>query len=115
SRARTAACLFMLAVAGVSIGLASSLDPVDEPSGPPGSKGIAILPRIAAAEGQKTPAEGKDRTDTLVFRGQGTDPDGKPVACAAIVVNRTDSLHPAERLATSGADGRFEAEVPLGS
>jgi hypothetical protein len=115
SRVRAAAWLFMLAVAGVSFGIAASLNPVDEPSRPAVGSEMASPPRNAAAKGQGTQPGGKAREDSLLFRGQVLDPDGQPVAGAAIVVNRTDSLQPAQRLATSGADGRFEAAVPSGS
>ena len=115
SRIRTAACLFILAAAGVSLGIAASLDPVDEPM------------RAAAASGQASPAGRTSATrraalpqvpaaaDSLVFRGEVVDPDGKPVAGASVVICDSDGLRPPRRLATSGIDGRFEAAIPLAS
>jgi len=112
SRLRTAACLIILAAVGVSIGLAASLHPTDEPSRPAEGRGMTAPARGAAAKGQEPQPEGKARGDSLVFRGQVLDPDGKPVAGASIVLSRPENLRPPQRLATSGADGRFEAAIP---
>jgi RNA polymerase sigma factor (sigma-70 family) len=112
SRVRTAACLFILAVAVGAIGLAASLGPADEPSRPASGSGMASLARGATAKRQDPRPEGRAREDSLVFRGQVLDPDGKPLPGAAIVASRPEGLHPPIRLATSGPDGRFEARVP---
>ena len=115
SRVRTAAYLFILAAVGISFGLAASLDPADEPSRP------ALVPRMASptrgtsAKGRTAPPRGTASEDSLVFRGQVLDPDGKPVAGATIVSSDPDGRRPARRLATSGADGRFEAAIPPAS
>ncbi len=98
SRLRIAACLFIVAATGLSIGLAASLGPADEPARP-------------AAKGPQP--RGEARENPLIVRGQVLDPDGKPVAGASIVVsgpNYLASLPIAS--ATSGADGRFEAAIP---
>ena len=115
SRLRAAACLIILVAAGVSIGLAASLHPADEPSRRAEGPRMAAPARGAAAKGQEPGPEGKVRGDSLVFRGQVVDPDGKSVAGASIVLSRPENLRPPERLATSGADGRFEAAIPPSS
>jgi RNA polymerase sigma factor (sigma-70 family) len=115
SRFRTAACLFILAAAGVSFGLAASLDPEDEPSRPAQAPGMASPARGASAKGEAAPPNGPAREDSLVFRGQVLDPDGKPVAGASIVLSSHDVLRPPRRLATSGTDGRFEAAIQSAS
>ena len=102
SRARAAARLLILAAAGVSIGLVATQGPADEPA----------RPAATPAAGRAAPPQAHAREDSLVFRGQVLDPDGRPVAGASIVVSRPDGLRRARRLATSGADGRFEAAVP---
>ena len=71
-----------------------------------------MSPRRPAATRQSARPQGKTREDSLVFRGQVLNPDGKPVAGASIVVSHPDGLRPPRRLATSGTDGRFEAAVP---
>jgi RNA polymerase sigma factor (sigma-70 family) len=117
SRVRTAACLFILAAAGVSFGLAASFDPADEPARPAQTPGMASPARGASVKGQAAPPQGPAREDSLVFRGQVLDPDGKPVAGASIVLSHPHpyGLRPPRRLATSGTDGRFEAAIPPAS
>lgn len=110
SRLPTAACLIILAAVGVSIGLAASLPPADEPPRPADGPGMSATARGAAAKGQVPQPEGKTR-GSLLFRGQVFDPDGKPVAGAWIVLSRPENSRPPQRLATSVADGRFEAEI----
>jgi RNA polymerase sigma factor (sigma-70 family) len=99
SRLRIAACLFIVAATGLSIGLAASLRPADEPSRP-------------AARGPEPRTRGNAPENPLVFRGQVLDPDGRRVAGASIIVGGADYRRPAKRLGTSGADGRFEAAIP---
>ena len=91
------------------------LQPAGEPSRPASGPGMAGPVRGTAAKGQESQPEGKAREDSLVFHGQVLDPDGKPVAGALIVLSHPDGLRPPQRLATSGADGRFEAAVPTAS
>jgi RNA polymerase sigma factor (sigma-70 family) len=112
SRVRTAACLIILAASVVSIGLAASRGPADEPSRPASGAGVTDPPRGTPAKGQE-PQPGKAREDSLVFRGQVLDPDGQPVAGAPIIVTGPNNQKPPDRLATSGPDGRFEATVPV--
>jgi RNA polymerase sigma factor (sigma-70 family) len=99
SRVRAAACLFILAAAGLSIGLAASSKPADEPSRP------------AARGSQQPQSRGSARENPIVFRGQVLDPDGKPVAGASIVVGGPNYRRTPDRLGASGADGRFEVAV----
>ena len=112
SRLRTAACLIILAAVGVSIGLTASLQLADEPSRPAEAPGMAAPARGAAAKGLEPEPEGKARGDSGLSRGQVLDPDGKPVAGASIVLSRPENKRAPQRLATSGADGRFEAAIP---
>ena len=86
SRVRTAACLFILAAAGVSIGLAASHGPADEPARP-----AAARPRRPRRGGRPRPREKPARIRSS-SAGRSLDPDGKPVAGAAIVVSRPDGL-----------------------
>ncbi len=99
SRVRAAAGLFILAAAGLSIGLAASFKPADEPSRP-------------AARGSQPQPRGNARESPVVVSGQVLDPDGKPVAGASIVVGGPNYRRPPDRLGTSGADGRFEVAIP---
>ena len=100
---------------GVSFGLAASLDSADEPTRRAPAPGKASPGRGTSAQGRTATPEEQERADSLVFRGQVLDPDGKPVAGAAIVLSHPDGRRPPERLATSGTDGRFEAAVPPAS
>jgi RNA polymerase sigma factor (sigma-70 family) len=117
SHVRAAACLLIMATLGVTIGLAASLGAADEPSRAASGPGMPGPPRPASAKQQETRPPGKAREDVQVVRGQVLDPDGKPVVGAAIVLSRSDDsiVFGAEaqnrRLATSGAEGRFEAAV----
>jgi RNA polymerase sigma factor (sigma-70 family) len=115
NRVRTAACLFILVTAGVSFGIAASLERADEPLRP----GLApVIPRPAlgrSAKGLAAPPQGAARDNLLVFRGQVLDPDGKPVSGAPIVLGRPDTGQLPQRFATSGTDGRFEAAIPPAS
>ena len=115
SRIRTVACLFILAVAGVSFGIAASLDPADEPTRGAAAPGLASPAGGTSATRQTALPQATARADSLVFRGEISDPDGKSIAGASVVICDSDGLRPPKRLATSGNDGRFEAAIPLAS
>ena len=112
---RTAACVFILVAAGVSLGIAASLDRADEPSRAAPPRELASPVRGTSATGPTAPPQGTAHEDLLVFRGQVLDPDGKPVPGASIVLSRPDSRQPPQRFASSGTDGRFEAAIPRAS
>jgi RNA polymerase sigma factor (sigma-70 family) len=113
SNVRVGAAIFLLAVAGVSIGLAATLTP-DEPRRAIPRAEMARPPR-ATAEKNEPPAEEKGQGKTVLFRGRVVDPDGKPVAGAEILLG-FKRMGPFEegdthRVAASGPDGRFEVAI----
>ncbi len=105
SRLRAAACVLVLLAAGVSIAVAASRGPGQQAPRP-------AVPGRAMPGPAKAPAAAKpDQSDALVFRGRVVDPDGRPVAGASIVASSPVDDDPLPRLATTGPDGLFEAQV----
>ncbi len=112
SRVGVAASLILLATVGVSIGLAATLGPDDQPH-----RGAAMeKPRGTPEKPQAPGAAQKANAESLVMRGQVVDPDGKPVAGAAILLSLAGPGLNGEprRLGASGPDGRFEVSLPRG-
>jgi RNA polymerase sigma factor (sigma-70 family) len=115
AKVRVVATLLLIAVAGVSIGLAAAYTPKDEPRRAAPVPSTANPPRGTIAGNQAVPAEDKPRRARLVFRGQVLDPDGKPVAGAQLLLglpSAGNGVFPAPQpLGTSGRDGRFEVSI----
>ncbi len=115
AKVRVGAAIFLLTVAGVSIGLAATLTPDEPPRAISGAE-TASPPRDIATKGEKPPVDQKAQADPVVFHGKVTDPDGKPLAGAAIMLNLSSPMveNPIRprRLAVSGPDGRFEVAIP---
>ncbi len=115
SKVRVGAGIFLLAVAGVSIGLAATFRP-DEPQRPTSGPAMASPPRGTVTKSENPLVDGKAQGNPVVFRGKVTDPDGKPIAGAEILM----ALPPLamgepgspRRMAASGPDGRFEVAIP---
>jgi RNA polymerase sigma factor (sigma-70 family) len=112
TKVRLTAALLLMAVAGVSIGLAATYTPTDEPQGAALVPSTANPSRDTIAKDQAVPAEDKARRARLVFRGLVLDPDGKPVVGAQLLLglpSAGNGVFPAPQpLGTSGMDGRFE-------
>ena len=116
TKVRAAAALLLMAVAGVSIGLAATYTPTDEPRRASSVPSTANPSRGTIARNQVVPAEDKAQGARLVFRGQVLDPDGKPVVGAQLLLGRPRPPGPGvfqapQPLGTSGADGRFEVSI----
>ncbi len=116
TKVRAAAALLLTAVAGVSIGLAATYTPTDEPRRAASVPSTANPSRGTIAGNQVVPAEDKAQGARLVFRGQVLDPDGKPVVGAQLLLGRPRPLGPGafeapQPLGTSGAEGRFEVSI----
>jgi RNA polymerase sigma factor (sigma-70 family) len=115
SKVRLGAGIFLLAVAGVSIGLAATLSP-DKPRGTISGPEMASPPRGTVAKGEKATVDGKVQGEPVVFRGKVTDPDGKPLSGAAIMLSPSwpmmENPTRPRRLAVSGQDGVFEVAIP---
>ena len=97
-----------IAVAGFLAGFADRFRPVMTflvgSSGPP--------QRQLRAEQASQPSVRKKEPDRLTFSGKVIDPDGKPLVGAQVYLVLADTQVKLHKLATSGADGRFVAEVP---
>jgi RNA polymerase sigma factor (sigma-70 family) len=117
TQVRAAAGLILLAVASVSLGFAAAFHPADKPAQP----GQENPSRVASRKSEPPRAEEKGQEGRIAFRGQVLDPEGKPVAGAAILLVpgpgalEPDVPRPPQRLAASGPDGRFEVMVPRAS
>lgn len=106
-----AASLLLVAIAGVSIALAATLEPTEDPP-----QGPAMSRAPGAVE--KGPAPGKNRrsqAQPVVIRGQVRDPDGRPVAGARLI-QKTVKVGPAgeygmRSVGLAGPDGRFEVSI----
>jgi RNA polymerase sigma factor (sigma-70 family) len=116
AKVRAAAVLLLMAVTGVSIGLAAAYSPNDEPRRAASVPSTANPSRGTIARNQAVPAEDKSQRARLIFRGQVLDPDGKPVIGAQLLLGRPrppgpDAFQAPQPLGTSGADGRFEVSI----
>ncbi len=116
ARVGMAASLVLLALAGVSIGLAAAMNPDDKPQ-PAQSGGAMEKPGGGNA---KTRAPGTDqgaRAEPIVIRGQVLDPDGNPAAGADVLLSVPGPRLDGEmsRLGATGPDGRFEVSIPRAS
>ncbi len=115
SKVRVGAGIFLLAVVGVSIGLAATLAP-DEPQRAASGPTMASPPRAAVKKNEPPLAQEEARSKPVVFRGRVFDPDGKPVAGAEILLGlmtfTLDEPGGTRRVAASGPDGRFEVAIP---
>ena len=80
------AALLLMAVAGVSIGLAASDTPSDEPRRAVAGPDMPSPQQGKAASRESLQAVEKTKDEPLVFRGQVLDPDGKPVAGATLLL-----------------------------
>ncbi len=111
SRVGVAGSMVLLAVAGVSIGLAATLQPDDKPQGAPAMPAAqgAMMKRQAPRADRN-----KETSEPMVLRGQVLDPDGKPVVGAQIVLGVPQPSPKTElrRLGSTGSDGRFELAIP---
>jgi RNA polymerase sigma factor (sigma-70 family) len=109
-RVRVAAVLVVLAAAGVSIGLAATLSPPDEPK--PGQ--AMERPQSAAGKPQPPRVDQQVKAEPLVLRGQVQGPDGKPFAGAELLLSvpQQGLGGEARHLGVAGADGRFEVSIP---
>ena len=107
SRGLAGVCVF--AVAGLSLSVAATLDPADEPPR------VAMIQQPAGAAGKASPPRAAQPADdeALVLRGRVLDPDGKPVAGAQLVLN-VPTEEPGERrsLGKTGPDGQFTVSIP---
>ncbi|MGP0063332.1 MAG: sigma-70 family RNA polymerase sigma factor [Isosphaeraceae bacterium] len=115
SKVRVGAGILLLAVAGVSIGLAATLTP-DEPRRANAGPEMASPPRGTVTKSEKPLVDEKAPGNPVVFRGKVTDADGKPVAGAEILLGLNtftlDEPGSPRRMAASGPDGRFEVAIP---
>jgi RNA polymerase sigma factor (sigma-70 family) len=115
SKVRVGAVIFLLAVAGVSIGLAATFNP-DEPRRTISGPEMASPPRGTVTKSEKPLVDEKAPGEPVVFRGKVTDPDGKSLAGAAIMLSlsspMTDNPTRPRRLAVTGQDGLFEVAIP---
>jgi RNA polymerase sigma factor (sigma-70 family) len=112
SRVGVAAAFLLIAAAGVTIGLAATLRPDSPPQ-----RGVAMEKPRGTPEKQQAPrSDHPTKPRPLALRGQVLDPDGKPVAGAAIPLGVAGPGLYGEprRLGASGPDGRFEVSVPRG-
>jgi RNA polymerase sigma factor (sigma-70 family) len=110
SRVGAIGSLIVLAVVGVSIGLAATLSPDDQPRTGPAMEAPkdAGMKRAAPREGAKPKAE------PVILRGQVLGPDGHPMAGAGLFLSVLEPMMKAgsRRLGATGTDGRFELTVP---
>ncbi len=115
ARVRAMAALMLMVVAGVSIGLAATYTPTDEPRRAATGPSTANPSRGTIARSQAVQAEDKVQGTRLVFRGRVLDPDGKPVAGAPLLLGLPVAgpgvLQPPQQLGTSGADGHFQVSI----
>ena len=102
----------LLAVVGVSIGLAATLNP-DEPRRTTSASDMASPPRGMVQPSTKPPIEEKSMAKPIVYSGRVVDPDGKPVAGAKLhladyghLVQTSTSI-----LGNSDIEGRFRFTV----
>jgi protocatechuate 3,4-dioxygenase beta subunit len=107
-KAGAAAAVFFVALVGVAwrAGLAAQ-----------GQARPGRAPRMSKAQAAPAPSPERARAvepagteETITYQGQVLDPDGKPLAGAALDLLNERLEHPVR--ATSGADGRFRFEVP---
>ena len=112
SRVGAAASLILLAVVGVSIGLAATLGPDDKPRGEPAME----APRAAGMSRQAIRGDRKQVSQPVVLKGQVFGPSGMPLAGASILLSVPEPTlkQGIRRLGSTGADGRFEVSVPRG-
>ncbi len=64
------------------------------------------------SEQASEPSARKIESDRWTITGKVLDPDGKPLVGAQVYLVLADAKPSLHKLATSGADGRFEAKVP---
>jgi hypothetical protein len=113
ARVGVAAALILVAVMGMSIGLAAALKPAEKAQRAPA--GGAMEKPGGGNEKARAPRDEKDaKAAPMVIRGQVLDPDGKPVAGAEVLLSLPGPRLEGEvrRLGTAGADGRFEVSIP---
>ncbi len=79
SKVRAGAGIVLLAVTGVSIGLAATFT-AEQPRRTISGPEMASPPRGQVTKSEKPRIEEKAKGNPVVFRGRVTDPDGKPVA-----------------------------------
>jgi RNA polymerase sigma factor (sigma-70 family) len=105
-----AAAFLLIAVAGVSIGLAAAIRPGEDPQ-----RGAAMeKPGGANGKGRTPRSAGEEKGEPVVIRGRVSDPDGKPVAGAGLLLSVPMPGLGGEphRLGASGPDGQFEVTIP---
>ncbi len=109
TRVGWAASMIVLVVMGVSIGLAATLAPSDEPR--PGQ--VTERPQDAMAKPQASRTGQPVKAEPIVLRGQVLDPDGKSVAGAELVVSVPVIGLGAEprHVGITGSDGRFQLSI----
>ena len=115
SKIRAGAALLVLAVAGVSIGLAATLKP-DEPRQEAAGPEMASPARSPLTKGDKPLSRPQFLDKITIFRGQVVDPEGKPIAGASILLDlrQHGSIEPPapRQLGNSDGNGRFTVGIP---
>jgi RNA polymerase sigma factor (sigma-70 family) len=115
AKVRLVAALLLMAVAGVSIGLAAAYTPKDEPRRAAKGPDMPSPQQGKAVQREARQAVEKTKNERLVFRGQVLDPDGKPVVGAQLLLglpSAGNGVFPAPQpMGTSGRDGRFEVSI----
>ena len=115
ARVGVSASLILLAVMGVSIGLAATLKQQIPQRAPAGG---AAMEKPGGKVEARTPGDEKDSTaGPLVIRGRVLDPDGKPVGGAEVLLGVPGPRMDGEvsRLGAAGSDGRFEVSIARAS
>src|SRR5262249_14597865 len=116
SQVRVALPLVVLAALGLSIGVAATWSDDPKPRGQRASRdSVTPAAGMPAADAPPKPTGEQKKAQSLVIHGRVLDPDGKPVGGAqmllALPVAGPGLFRAPERLATSGADGRFQVTI----
>jgi len=115
AKVRLASVLVILSMATAAIGLSMAAPGNEKPRGNDAQPEAVSEQTSGPQPAALSKASDKTKGGSVVIRGRVLDPDGKAVAGAGIVLDQPIEHRgfPApRRLATSGADGRFEAAIP---